>query len=667
MRPRDLSVRLRHLSVRLRCLSICLCHPPCSLCDPLVRLCDPPIRLCDLPFTFAICPFTFAICRPSSLSFRSPSSTSSRRSFPLDADREDSVRHSKEPLFLSDGASQVDNGDNDALFYNLDERVDDEQDEGATSGQDEDIEDDADEEFVMSMMSGGRFTQEQILEVQGLTKSLMLGLQQRAKDWKRPLDSVMRIANLIIATKERQVGGNAWNAFQSKHPEDPQKETCPHHQYVAEVIKPAYQALIASHGGVESSKWKQEAQELVAEHKKLKSGFAKKVGLSPADIGSQLNSLKRRWTDDALSAAWMNIHVAAFLVSGHPDLAASKHNAVICGSPAMKQWIKVVFPPTSTLLPKIHLHILVAQGETGIHLTTAPKRLPPDMHGRRTACTAELTRIFEEQNDTAIGPKFPWSTIPAFLIRHRLYISGWPLKSEFPSVLGLIVSSLQTEHWTNLWNRLFAVEEHKCLVVKWLDIPASEDILDDTCLIRDNNNSTLSIADWHEYIGKQKSVASGNVGTSGEQAREAGKQQKRKEVPGGGSGKGKRRKVLSNPIIDEDESPEPLVGGESPEPLVGGESLEDHQVSAPPEPLQSNMFAKFAPGTLFDPSLTKYNFDFDKQIHFDMNGLNPNEGTNLLDFVNPAGPPANTLNLDFSQFPDLDMSENQDLLLCPML
>ncbi|KAF9509703.1 hypothetical protein BS47DRAFT_1365084 [Hydnum rufescens UP504] len=318
----------------------------------------------------------------------------------------------------------------------------------------------------------------------------MLGLQQCAKDWKRPLDSMMRIANLIIATKERQVGGNAWNAFQSKHPEDPQKETHPHHQYIAEVIKPAYQALIASHGGAESSEWKQEAQELVAEHKKLKSGFAKKVGLSPADIG---------------------------------NLAASKHNAVICGLPAMKQWIKVVFPPTSTLLPKIHSHILVAQGETGIHLTMAPKQLPPDMHGRRTACTAELTWIFEEQNDAAIGPKFPWSTILAFLIRHHLYISGWLSKSKFPSVLGLIVSSLWMEHWTNLWNWLFAVEEHKHLVVKWLDIPASEDISDDTCLIRDNNNSTLSIVDWHEYIRKQKSVASGNVGTSGEQAREAGK------------------------------------------------------------------------------------------------------------------------------------------------
>jgi hypothetical protein len=96
---------------------------------------------------------------PPSLSFHSPSPTLSRRSFPLDADlEEDSVRHSKEPLFLSDGVSQVDNGDNNTLFYDPDELVDDEQDEGAISGQDEDIEDDADEELVMSMMSGGRFT-----------------------------------------------------------------------------------------------------------------------------------------------------------------------------------------------------------------------------------------------------------------------------------------------------------------------------------------------------------------------------------------------------------------------------------------------------------------------------------------------------------------------------
>jgi hypothetical protein len=122
------------------------------------------------------------------------------------------------------------------------------------------------------------------------------------------------------------------------------------------------------------------------------------------------------------------------------------------------------------------------------------------MHGQQTACTAELTQIFEEQSDTAIGPKFPWSAIPAFLIRNHLHISGWPSKSKFPSVLGLVVSLLRTEHWTNLWNWLFAVEEHKHLVVKRLDIPANEDISDDTCLIKDNNNSTLSIGDWYESI-----------------------------------------------------------------------------------------------------------------------------------------------------------------------
>ncbi|KAF9515192.1 hypothetical protein BS47DRAFT_1361109 [Hydnum rufescens UP504] len=68
------------------------------------------------------------------------------------------------------------------------------------------------------------------------------------------------------------------------------------------------------------------------------------------------------------------------------------------------------------------------------------------------------------------------------------------------------------------------------------------------------------------------------------------------------------------------------------------------------------MFAKFALGTLFDPSLTKYNFDFDEQIHFNMNSLNPNEGQICLT-LSTGRSPANTLNLDFSQFPDLDMSE----------
>ena len=116
--------------------------------------------------------------------------------------------------------------------------------------------------------------------------------------------------------------------------------------------------------------------------------------------------------------------------------------------------------------------------------------------------------------------------------------------------------------------------------------------------------------------------------------------------------------MVSNPIIDEDETLEPLVGGESPE---------DHQISVPLEPAQSNTFATFTLGTLFDTSLMNYSFDFNERIHFGMNGLNslPYDATNSLDSVNQPTS-ANMLNLDLSQFTDLDMSANQDLFLRPL-
>ena len=197
--------------------------PPPSALAPLppVRSHSPPIRSHSPPVRSHSPP-----ARSHSPRVHTP--PISPRLFPLDAESpEDNMGRSKQPLFLSDGASQVDDGDGDSLFY--DPGVEDEPDEpeeGALSEQDEyAVDDDADEEVVKSMMTGGRFTREQILEVQDLTKSLMTELRQRAKKWRRPLDSVMRIANLIITTKERRVSGNVWNAFQSKYPEDPQKET----------------------------------------------------------------------------------------------------------------------------------------------------------------------------------------------------------------------------------------------------------------------------------------------------------------------------------------------------------------------------------------------------------------------------------------------------------
>lgn len=388
----------------------------------------------------------------------------------------------------------------------------------------------------------------------------------------------------------------------------------------------------------------------MTEHKKLKTDFAKKIALSPADIGSQLDSLKRRWMDDALSAMWMNIHVIAILVSGHPDLAASKHNAIICGSPAMKQWAKAELPVATSLLPKIHSYILVSQGETGIRPKSAPKRLPPDMHGRRVACTAELTRLFEEQSGVEIGPRFPWGSIQDFLIRRRLHISNWPTKSQFPNVLKLVVSSVRTEQWTNLWNQLFAADEQKRVTVQRIDIPDNEDLPTVTSLIKDSSGSTLlavgvgNEANYWTSGANVVSVASNDVGTSGEQGEVEGvpaNPKKKRKMKGTGLGKGtKRRKVVSNSIIDEDKSPHPLTMDERGDHL----QLPSGDATA---------HTQLGPEAVFDPTWQIYDFNFDS----------PNPAADL--FNDPPNPLTNSLDLNFSQFPDLDMSENQDLLLRP--
>jgi hypothetical protein len=170
-------------------------------------------------------------------------------SFPLDVEDEvpldygnpvDSV-HDNSPLFLSsDDESEFDLGDvelnrslsdNHEVYavdrdptYNEDDHDIDEHDIDDDVGDDAEN-DDAEEEIVSSMMTGGRFTREQVLEVKDLAKTLVTTLGRRAKAWKRPLDAVMRIANLVIATKERRAGGNAWNAFQNAFAEDPDKAT----------------------------------------------------------------------------------------------------------------------------------------------------------------------------------------------------------------------------------------------------------------------------------------------------------------------------------------------------------------------------------------------------------------------------------------------------------
>jgi hypothetical protein len=155
--------------------------------------------------------------------------------FPMDVEEEDPLQHedsedsvrdspSRLPLFLSDDESDMGDPKFDLDADVEDDPAADDEDEGNTLNDNDDDEEE-EEEIVSSMMTGGRFTREQVLEVKDLAKTLVTTLQRCAKDWKRPLDTVMRIANLVIATKERRAGGNAWNAYQNAFPEDPDKAT----------------------------------------------------------------------------------------------------------------------------------------------------------------------------------------------------------------------------------------------------------------------------------------------------------------------------------------------------------------------------------------------------------------------------------------------------------
>ncbi|KAF9507892.1 hypothetical protein BS47DRAFT_1419158 [Hydnum rufescens UP504] len=209
---------------------------------------------------------------------------------------------------------------------------------------------------------GGPFTDEQVAEIRGIVESMNCELEHKAKEWDRPLESVMRIGNLAISTRERRSAGNPWNAYQALYKKDP-KPDHPHHEYVEKVIQPAYCELIAAHSGEDSDAWKKKLKELVDQHNASKAAQAFDIALSPATMGKVIKQTTKPWKDDLKWMATMNIHRFCGIVSSVPDKVASKQNALFTGSPAMKDWLNLSFPKDSTLLKMIHSHILVYQGQ----------------------------------------------------------------------------------------------------------------------------------------------------------------------------------------------------------------------------------------------------------------------------------------------------------------
>jgi len=65
------------------------------------------------------------------------------------------------------------------------------------------------------------------------------------------------------------------------------------------------------------------------------------------------------------------MHIMYIIISGNPDLAASKYNTMVCGTTPMQKWCKAELPVAMSLLPKIHAYIVAEAGLTGICPTQA--------------------------------------------------------------------------------------------------------------------------------------------------------------------------------------------------------------------------------------------------------------------------------------------------------
>ncbi|KAF9514702.1 hypothetical protein BS47DRAFT_1361559 [Hydnum rufescens UP504] len=242
---------------------------------------------------------------------------------------------------------------------------------------------------------GGPFTDEQVAEIRGIVESMNLG---------QALESVMRIRNLAISTREWQSAGNLWNAYQASYEKDPEPDR-PHHKYVEKVIQPAYCELIAEHGGEDSNAWKKKLKELVDQHNASKAAQAFDIVLSPAAMGKAIKQTTKRWKDDLKWMATMNIHGFCGIISSIPDEVASKQNALFTGSPAMKDWLNLSFQKTKQKIPK-------------------------SMHLMRKEISEELNNLLTPLISRV--PHIPWASLPQFLANNKLKIENWVAESEFP-------------------------------------------------------------------------------------------------------------------------------------------------------------------------------------------------------------------------------------------
>jgi hypothetical protein len=345
------------------------------------------------------------------------------------------------------------------------------------------VEDDAE-----AVLSGGRLSSSQISEIRDIVMKMHKQIEAKGKEWKRSTESLLRVGNVMITTKERRHGGNSWNAFQSTFEKDPE-DNRPHSEYVEAVIKPAYDDLIENHGGVDSAEWKAKAEQLVEEHRSMKAAAAITIAQLPSDIGRAMKQTIKRWEDDLKWLATLNAHGMFIMVSGNPDSAASKYNSMVCGSKPMHDWATANLPIKSSLLPMIHSYIVSSQGQP---LLQMKRTQPKDMHMMRKEIKDELQRLVLPLGSSIV--RVPWGNLPLFFASHHIRVENWPPLTEFPALKDLAVDQIRTESWRSLWQAFFSAETSKRIKVLSLSALAAEDggrLPDATVLVSDCFSRTL--------------------------------------------------------------------------------------------------------------------------------------------------------------------------------
>ncbi|KAF9505195.1 hypothetical protein BS47DRAFT_1368245 [Hydnum rufescens UP504] len=232
---------------------------------------------------------------------------------------------------------------------------------------------------------GGPFTDKQVAEIRGIVESMNCELECKAKEWDRPLESVMWIRNLAISMREQRSAGNPWNAYQASYEKDP-KPDHPHHEYVEKVIQPAYRELIAAHGGEDSDAWKKKSKELVDQHNASKAAQAFDIALSPATMGKVLWNCQQ-----AFLMRWLR-----------------KQNALFTGSPVMKDWLNLSFPKDRELEETLAYFFQPSADSTKVRVTQL-KHIAQENNGKLPSDTGSQKSPMQHCQWDSISRRCFWA------------------------------------------------------------------------------------------------------------------------------------------------------------------------------------------------------------------------------------------------------------------